>query len=116
MVKTAIARYLKMSNSSAQDFVEIKDSASVVEFCARHLSKPGSKAGIEERRFYDIKPDIFLQRKAEALETVKPLAGISTKFQYVCEVNRDFFALILMIINFLVGRYCEMEKVSLLLC
>ena len=34
----------------------------------------------------DIKPDIFLQRKAMTLDKVKTLAGISTKYQYVVEV------------------------------
>ena len=34
----------------------------------------------------DIKPAVFLQRKAEILEKVKTLAGISTKYQYVVEV------------------------------
>ena len=87
VIKTAIARYLKRSDSSSPDYIEIKDSASVVEFCVKHLSRPGSKAAIDERRFFDIKPDTFLARRLETPEKVKTLAGISSKFQYVCEVN-----------------------------
>ena len=86
VVKTAIARYLKRSNTADPDFVEIKDSASVVKFCQMHLSKPGSKAGLDERLFYDIKPEIFLQRNADAMMNITTLAGISKKYQYVCEV------------------------------
>ena len=115
VVKTAIARYLKMSDSASPDYVEIKDSASVVEFCIKHLSRPGSKAGLDERHFHDIKPDIFLQRKSQALETVKSLAGISTKFQYVCEVTAKCKVVHDLNNDFLVGWYCEMAKVSLLL-
>lgn len=58
-----------------------------MEFCVKHLSRPGSKAAIDERQFFDIKPDVFLARKLEIAEKVKTLAGISSKFQYVCEVN-----------------------------
>ena len=58
-----------------------------MKFCVKHLSRPGSKAAIDERRFFDIKPDTFLARRLETTEKVKTLAGISSKFQYVCEVN-----------------------------
>ena len=90
VVKTAIARYLKKSNSAAADFVEIKDSASVVAFGTKHLSKPSPKSGIQERVFHDIRPEIFLQRKSSALDKVKTLAGISTRYQYVCEVSNFY--------------------------
>ena len=86
VVKTAIARYLKRSNSSSPDYIEIKDSASVADFCVKHLSRPGSKTSINERQFHDIRPDVFLARRLEAAEKIKTMAGISTKFQYVCEV------------------------------
>ena len=85
-MKTAIARYLARSNSSAQDYIEVKDSRSVVKFCTRQLSNPTSKNGIQERIFTDIRPEVFLLRKDQALSKVKTLAGISTKNQYVCEV------------------------------
>ena len=91
VVKTAIARYLKRSDSTDPDFVEIKDSASVVKFCKKHLSNPGKKAGLDGRLFYDIRPEIFLQRNAEAIVNVTTLPGISKKYQYVCEVKLTFF-------------------------
>ena len=86
MVKTAIARYLTRSDSTAQDYFDVKDSSSVVKFCTRHLSNPSNKNGIQARIFTDIKPEIFLQRKEQTLDKIKTLAGISTKYQYVCEV------------------------------
>ena len=86
VVKTAIARYLSRSNSEAADFIEIKDSRSVIKFCTAHLSKPRSATGIRDRIFTDIRPEVFLQRKEESSSKVKTLAGISTKYQYVCQV------------------------------
>ena len=86
MVKTAIARYRSRSNPGDPGYIEITNSATVIEFCRKHLSTPSSRSGIQERIFMDIKPDIFLQRKAETLDKVKTLAGISTKYQYVVEV------------------------------
>ena len=62
-----------------------------MEFCVKHLSRPGSKAAIDERQFFDIKPDVFLARRLETAEKVKTLAGISSKFQYVCEVDLKTF-------------------------
>ena len=85
-MKTAIARYLARSNASSPDYIEVKDSKSVVKFCTRQLSNPSSKNGIKERIFTDIRSEVFLLRKEEALSKVKTLAGISTKYQYVCEV------------------------------
>ena len=85
-MKTAIARYLARSDSASHDYIEVIDSKSVVHFCARHLSSPRSKTGIQARLFTDIRPVVFLQRKEQALTKVKTLSGISTKYQYVCEV------------------------------
>ena len=87
-MKTLIARYLKRSNKDATDYIEVKDSASVVEFCKRHISSPSSKTGIKKRFFTNILPAVFLERKEEAADKVKTLAGISTKYQYICEVIR----------------------------
>ena len=115
-MKTAIARYLKRSNTADPDFVEIKDSASVVKFCQMHLSKPESKAGLDERLFYDIKPEIFLQRNADAMMNITTLAGISKKYQYVCEVIfLSIFWFYCKTYSSEGGGYSEMEKVSLFL-
>ena len=86
MVKTAIARYLARCDSSAPDYIEVKDSSSVVKFCTRYLSNPSHKNGIQTRIFTDMKPEIFLQRKEQALDKITTIAGISRKYQYVCEV------------------------------
>ena len=97
MIKTAIARYLKRSNKDSPDFIEIKDSKSVVQFCKQHLSTPSSKADLQKREFTDIPPEVFLERKDETFEKVKTLAGISTKYQYICEV---LYVLVLRILTF----------------
>ena len=86
MVKTAIARYLSRSNSSSADYIEVKDSRSVVDFCTAHLSTPRSAAGIQARLFTDIRPEVFLKSKEEASFKVDTITGISTKYQYVCQV------------------------------
>ena len=86
VVKTAISRYLVRGNKDASDFIEVKDAESVVKFCSRHLSAPKSRLGIRERFFTTIAAQVFLQRKDEALDKVKTLAGISSRYQYICEV------------------------------
>ena len=88
VVKTAIARYLARCNSSSPDYIEVKDSRSVALFGMKYLSKPSSKNGIQERVFIDIKPETFLLRKEQASDKIGTLAGISRKFQYVCEVYK----------------------------
>ena len=87
MFKTAIARYLRRSDINSPDYIEIKNSASVTLFGKRYLSNPGSKTGIQKRHFTSIQPEVFLERKQEAPDKVKTLAGISTRYQYICEVN-----------------------------
>ena len=86
VIKTAIARYLKRSNTDSPDYIEIKDSKSVVEFCRQHLLIPSKKADLQKRIFKNIPPEVFLERKDETPDKIKTLAGISTKYQYICEV------------------------------
>ena len=107
MIKTAIARYRSRSNPSSPDYIEIKNSATVRAFCSKHLSNPSVRSGIQERIFMDIKPDIFLQRKATTIEKVKTLAGISTKYQYVVEVIFNYLLVLGNLISFyLVEWHC----------
>ena len=86
-MKTSISRYLQHSNTDAPDYIEIKDSASVVKYGRTFLSKPSEKSTMKARYFDDIEQDIFLERRATRKDSVKTLTGISTKFQYVCEVS-----------------------------
>ena len=88
MVKTSLARYLKQSDMAARDYVEVKDSASVVQYGKTFLSQPGEKSGMAERFFDDIKQETFLTQKEESPTKIKTLAGISQKFQYFCEVRK----------------------------
>ena len=87
----------------------------MVEFGTKHLSKPNPKAGIQQRVFHDIHPEIFLARKSEALEKVKTLAGISTRYQYVCEVINCYIVGNNNITIFLDGWQCQVEKVPVFL-
>ena len=85
-MKTSIARYLQHSNTDAPDYIEIKDSASVVKYGRQFLSQPSEKSTMKVRYFDDIEQDIFLERQAMRKDSVKTLTGISTRFQYLCEV------------------------------
>ena len=85
-MKTAIARYLARSDLSSDDYIEVIDSQSVMQFCSRHLSSPSSRSGIQTRVFTDIKPEVFVQRRDHPLAHPTTLAGINKVFQYVCEV------------------------------
>ena len=62
VVKTSIARYLQHSNTDAIDYIEIKDSASVVKYGRQFLSQPSEKSTMKVRYFDDIEQDIFLER------------------------------------------------------
>ena len=84
VVKTAIARYLKRSDKDSPYYIEVKDSSSV----KKHLSSPSSKTGIQARLFTNISPSVFLERKKESPDTI---AGISKKYQYMCEVLNNFW-------------------------
>ena len=86
MVKTAIARYLKRSNVDDPKYIEVKDSDSVAEFGRQHLSNPSSSSGLQARHFISIPASVFLERKEEVPDKIRTLAGISTKYQYICKV------------------------------
>ena len=86
MVKTAISRYLKRSNTDDPHYIEVKNSDSVVEFGRADLSKPSKRSEIQARQFISIPPSVFLERKKVIAERVKTLSGISTKYQYICTV------------------------------
>ena len=71
VIKTAIARYLKRSNNDSPDYIEIKDSKSVVEFGRQHLLIPSKKADLQRRIFKNIPPRFFLKGKMKPLKTLK---------------------------------------------
>ena len=90
VAKTAINQHLQRSDSTAASYHEIKDSKSVVEFGMKHLSTPGRKAGLKERHFSDLIPSDVLNKKEEdgkKPEEGKTIAGISSKFEYICKVK-----------------------------
>ena len=87
VIKTAIARYRKQSDMTAADYLEVKDSASVTLFGEKFLSRPSERSKLQARYFDNIPQDTFLARKATRTKVVKTLTGISTKFQYFCQVS-----------------------------
>ena len=49
------------------EYIEVLDSASFCEFGAKYLEKPGPRAGIEKRTFFDLKDEIIKQRTEEVM-------------------------------------------------
>ena len=88
VVKTALYRYMVRSDVNSPDYLEVKDSASLQQFGQRFLKTPGSRSQLKMREFIDLKPDEVLRRKAKVEdEDSRTLAGISSKFQYICKVK-----------------------------
>ena len=90
MAKTSLNQHLLRSDSTSAAFKEIKDSKDVVEFGQKNLSVPGSRAGIKERIFMDQLPAEVLRKKemdSTRPEEGKTIAGISSKYEYICKVN-----------------------------
>ena len=73
------------SDINSPTYLEVKDSATLQEYGKRNLSTPGSKSKLNTREFIDLLPVEVLARK-EARPDSKTIAGISTKFEYVCKV------------------------------
>ena len=48
-----------------EDYIEVLDSASFCEFGVKYLEKPGPRAAIERRTFFDLKDDVIKKRKEE---------------------------------------------------
>ena len=47
------------------DYIEVLDSASFCEFGVKYLEKPGPRAAIERRTFFDLKDEVIKERKKE---------------------------------------------------
>ena len=87
VVKTALHRYMLRSDVNSPDYLEVKDSASLQQFGQRFLKTPGSRSQLKIREFIDLNPDEVLRRKARVEDDdSRTLAGISSKFQYICKV------------------------------
>ena len=86
--------YLLRSDSTAVSYQEIKDSLSVVQFGQKHLAKPRNKADLKERFFLDQNPQDVLLKKEEDRnkpEDGKTIAGISSKFEYICKLRKILY-------------------------
>ena len=47
------------------DYIEVLDSASFCKFGVKYLEKPGPRASIEKRTFFDLKEEMIRERKKE---------------------------------------------------
>ena len=65
-------------------YVDVKDSASFVEWGNHQMAVPGTKSKLESRTFLDMKAEQVEARKAE-IGKVCTLPGIKSKYQYVCQ-------------------------------
>ena len=74
------------SDLNSPSYIEAKDSTTLVEFGNRSLSIPGPNAHLKKRVFLDLSPAEVLDRKTSMPEQ-STIAGISTKFQYICKVE-----------------------------
>ena len=92
VVKTALNQHLLRSDNSSSHYTEVKTSKQIKEFGEKHLSSPGTKAGIKERVFLDLLPDTILQKKEEDSKNPnqdKTLQGISSQYEIICQVSKQ---------------------------
>ena len=107
VAKTAINEYLLRADSTSASYQEIKDSQSVVEFGKKNLSCPGKRAGIKERCFYNLDPKVVLDKKEEDKkkpEDGKTSDGISSKFEYICQVQKAIISMYLQL-TLIIGKW-----------
>ena len=84
------------SDVNSPTYLEVKDSATLPEFGKRNLSNPGSKSKLDTREFINLLPDEVISRKQDRPDS-KTIAGISTKFQYVCKVINIIILIVLLV-------------------
>ena len=65
-------------------YIGVKDSSSFQQFGQQQMATPGMKSMLESQIFIDLLPEEVLQRK-RTVGSVRTLAGITSKFQYICE-------------------------------
>jgi hypothetical protein len=86
--KDALTINLERRDADKEDHIEVVDSKTFVDFGKKFLSKPGPKAGIKERMFYDLDEDEVKARLAEK-PGFKTLNGINSVFQYICKPSGE---------------------------
>ena len=84
MSRAVTIRFLR-SYLNSPNYLVVKESATLVEFGNKSLSIPGPNAHLKKRVFLDLSPAEILDRKSSMPEQ-STIAGISTKFQYICKV------------------------------
>ena len=80
--------HLNRHNPDDPGYVEVADSSSFKEFGEKHLTKPGPKSGIKQRKFMDLKAESVKERIDEK-PAFKTLSGIKSVFQYVCKEDGE---------------------------
>ena len=64
-------------------YVGVHNSESLQQFGEQQMSKPGPRANLTTRTFFDMKPEEVLSRKKEVGQ-VRTLVGIKSKYNYIC--------------------------------
>ena len=86
--KDALTINLERHDADKEDYVEVLDSKSFVEFGEKKLAKPGPKAGIRLRKFFNLEEEKIKERLAEK-PGFRTLNGINSLFQYICKPSGE---------------------------
>ena len=68
--------------------ISVHNSQTFQQFGEQQLAQPGPRAKLQSRTFLDMKPEEVKERK-RVVGQVKTLAGISSKYQYVCHPDGE---------------------------
>ena len=103
-MKTRHAMHVVRHPEDAVGHIGVKDSATFTKFGNQQMSIPGQISKLKSRTFLDLKPERVLARKAE-VGKVTTLAGIKSKYQYVCspdgQVSLTIYVLDVLVIGYM---------------
>ena len=68
--------------------IDVHNSETFQRFGEQQLSKPGPRAKLSSRKFFDMKPNEVKERK-KSVGQVRTLTGIKSKYQYICRPNGE---------------------------
>ena len=64
-MKDALEMHLRRHSMEDNEYFEILDSLTFVEYGRSHLAQPGPRSGIERRTFHDLKKETIKERTDE---------------------------------------------------
>ena len=85
-VKTRLALHTVRHHEDNPGYIEVCDSESFKKFGEQQMSIPGPQSKLKFRKFFNMKPEEIMERKKK-VQPVKTLAGIKSKYQYICLPN-----------------------------